>query len=231
MSVRILDGAERGRTGMYYTALLEVLRKGGLYHCTTLPSFRRIRNAGFLLPNVGQIAPSFTQSPNSYANEFKAVALFDFSSPREDELVKANKDGNWQRIFVRQNDREPMTVALRIDVRSIAGKLIPNSIGRERSRRDRAEGRPGKTFVRFLEVWHPGRVPVSAVTGYVLVYTNDLNVFEVVDDGRVKVSYLAQVRRRYQRMRREEMDSGRWAANVMKPLRGKSGPSGHGGPE
>lgn len=124
----------------------------GYWHVTSPQAWDKIRESGAIKPNIdGRYTVNFTERSYSYIHQ--CVALFDFASPSEEEIIQ-----NWHHAWdvIRS---KPTTVLLRLDRRRLHSKIIPNS----QARQWLAEGKVAN-IIPFCEVWCPEEIPIVAVS-------------------------------------------------------------------
>ena len=132
----------------------EVLAEGGLFHCTSVPAFRRILRDGHLRPALETGAPAKGAGVASRCRRLGGVCLFDVLPKAKAARLQVPNPGrawlgSWLRIA------KPVTVVIHLDkakVRAQGGPLL-----------SRAEARalgPGLTLSG--ELCHLGAVPLTA---------------------------------------------------------------------
>jgi hypothetical protein len=128
----------------------------GFWHVTSFESWSGILRSGAIRPNVrGRYAMRFgTISERSYGYHHNYVSLFDFRSPTEEEVIQT-----WARACDVLTDGLQSLLLLRLDRRRLRRKIIPNSAAWPPTYEEPFGSIP------FIEVWYPGEIPVSAITG------------------------------------------------------------------
>ena len=132
----------------------EVLAEGGLFHCTSVPAFRRILRDGHLRPALETGAPAKGAGVASRCRRLGGVCLFDVLPKAKAARLQVSNPGrawlgSWLKIA------KPVTVVIHLDeakVRAYGGPLL-----------SRAEARalgPGLTLSG--ELCHLGAVPLAA---------------------------------------------------------------------
>jgi hypothetical protein len=119
-----------------------------------------------IAPSSGRYAMSFPQTSNSYAMMKQYVSLFDLGSAQADQCLFMS--WKWTTFFSRFR---PFTVALELDRERIREALVPNSEAR-------AEVGFKKVWIPYVEAWHHGPIPLSAVCRY-LVLQSDYRIGEL----------------------------------------------------
>jgi hypothetical protein len=144
--------------------LLQALRNGLLWHCTSAKSFRQIHSDGFLNPVTGT---TNRWGKRAYGcQSLGGICLFDFTSQPMDRILEsANK---WAPFVVRE---KPFTVIVGMDRQQLPGKLVPYPENRDISPNNSSGPIP------WVEVCHCGPIPVSAFTSHVLVCGRDWSQF------------------------------------------------------
>ena len=140
--------------------LFPKLRKG-LLHRTSIEGYRGIRQAGYIFPNQGQFPYSYPQSKFYYSHSKGYVCLFDFESAEEEDCIAIHL--TWGHFF---SDHKPATVVLRLNRQVLGNDLIPNSAAPKLGSQD------FKSYIPYVEAWHPKPVPVSAIDGYIITMWN-----------------------------------------------------------
>jgi hypothetical protein len=121
----------------------------GYWHATSPDAWKAIKKSGAIKRNIGSRYP--TQFELSYAYIHEKVALFDFVSPTEEDLIQS-----WQHAMDFLTIRD---ILIRLDARRLRRKVIPNRIGYE----------PENGIVNYdlciphCEVWYPEDIPITAI--------------------------------------------------------------------
>jgi hypothetical protein len=155
--------------------LFPLLRQG-IYHRTSIESYRGIRKDGYIIPNDGRFSFTYPQSEHSYAFANGFVSLFDFESVTIEHCILIQS--TWMDFFV---DFTPATILLKLDRRKLKEKLIPNEAAPKPGSKDY------RVFIPYVEVWYPEPIPLSVIQNYIVVlsrWPNELT-FEVFDNDRV----------------------------------------------
>jgi len=129
----------------------------GYWHVTNPTAWAAIRKCGVIRPNANE--PSRTRwgehlTSRSFAHVHKYVALFDFISPNEREVIS-----QWGNAWDVLTNQGAATILIRLDRRRLRSKIIPNCEGRKIVD-DKAFG-----CIPFCEVWYPAEIPTAAITG------------------------------------------------------------------
>lgn len=150
-----------GRLGRLFDEL-----KPGVWHVTSPQGYLGIRRSGMIGPSSGMHPMSFPQTSNSYAMMKQYVSLFDLGSAEVDQCLFMS--WKWTTFF---SHFRPFTVAFELDCERIREALVPNSEAR-------ADVAYKKVWIPYVEAWHRGPIPLSAVRRY-LVLPSDYRIDEL----------------------------------------------------
>jgi hypothetical protein len=131
------------------------LIRQGYWHVTSLQGWGAIRESGAIKPNLGGRFPrrfgDITERSYGYKN--KLVALFDFHTPSDREVIR--QWGNAWDVLVNTCEDH---ILLQLDRCRLEAKIIPNS---------KVWGRSDKKVlggcIPFVEVWYPEEIPIDTV--------------------------------------------------------------------
>ncbi len=129
----------------------------GYWHVTNPTAWAAICECGVIRPNAN--GPFRTRwgenvTSHSFAYIHKYVALFDFLSPGEREVIL-----QWGNVWDVLTDEKAVNILIRLDRRRLRSRIIPNCEG-QKIVDDKAFG-----CIPYCEVWYPGEIPTNAVTG------------------------------------------------------------------
>lgn len=101
--------------------LLKILRRG-IVHVTSIESYLKIIEDGYIRPNNGNYPYTYPQSKDSTCKCLKAVSVFDFSSISNIQLDCQTVRLNWSSIIKKH---DPFTVGLVLCPKKLSESLIP----------------------------------------------------------------------------------------------------------
>lgn len=132
----------------------QFLASDSYWHATSPEAWKAISLSGAIKPNIGG---SFhmrydLNTQRSYGYSQKAIALFDFTGPTEEEIIQT-----FSRACDILTAKETM-ILLRLDRATLLPKIIPNAQWRIA---DRAKG----GAIPFCEVWYPEEIETRIITG------------------------------------------------------------------
>jgi hypothetical protein len=137
------------------------LRKGLLWHRTSINEFHQIRADGFIKPNAGAV----NRWGSPYAcQQLGGVSLFDFTAQPKDKVL--GEEDKWQQFL---GDVGPVTVVLGLNKAILARRLVPYPANKEKTTGN---------VIPWVEVCHRGPIPFSAIVSYLLVCAVDYSLFE-----------------------------------------------------
>lgn len=153
--------------------LLRELQAGEFWHCTRPDSFAAIRADAAIIPNSGKNPLDPRPSAAQFMN---AVSLFDWLAPSWSEVV--NRSDMWGYFGHR-----PLSIAIGLDPDRLPGEIVRYPDTRDLTSFE-ATGRSICGPFQFVEVFHVGRIPLTAATRLLVICPNSLsNFFQVpVDD-------------------------------------------------
>ena len=144
--------------------------RGSLWHATSIE-----KSAAIIDEGVIRIGDTSTYR-SSHCHKMGCVSLFDFSEPLEDI---ASQFMNWAGWFGAQSHiRGKATVWFRIDRDAVRGAV---KTVKETYKEWAANGYA--QYIPFVEVGHRGPVPVSAVTGALVISCQDRSQFKMIEAG------------------------------------------------
>jgi len=128
----------------------------GYWHVTNPEAWKAIVRSGAIRPNLhGTYSMRFADNTwKSYGYIHKCVALFDFISPSEEEIIR-----KWENAWEVLTDYERATILIQLDRPRLMPKIIPNHYGW-----DAQDGRQILGCIPFCEVWYPDEIATDAVT-------------------------------------------------------------------
>ena len=129
----------------------------GYWHGTTPNNWKAILASGVIRPRMeGDLLGRWwsKSTERSYAYNHRCVALFDFVSPSEEEVIET-----WDRAWETLTNIKATTILLRLDRRRLRSRIIPNSQGWPRAPN-------GEIYflIPFCEVWYPEDIPTIAIS-------------------------------------------------------------------
>lgn len=133
------------KTDPAWRRIYSFLRRG-YWHVTNPVAWKRIRK-------IGRIEPSGSGNKSLWEETgasrfYRAVALFDFVTPTEDDVIK-----NWGNCWdVLTQGEVKSNVLLRLDRRKLRSNVISGSIAQK-----------SLLYIPHCEVWFPGRISIDAV--------------------------------------------------------------------
>jgi hypothetical protein len=140
---------------------------GHLWHRTSLPSLENILRDSEIVPNMGQLQPTYGQSQVSYARHLSAVSLFDFDTADEPYIFE--HEWKWGMVLTGQL---PAGVLIRIRREAVdrANLLLPTEISGGDHRLDTLpkEIRKMHMVIPAVEALHIGPISASAFSGFIL---------------------------------------------------------------
>ena len=149
--------------------LFRELRSGSLWHCTSPEEYFQIRTCGFIKPNerpdgkYGRL--------RSACQALDGVSLFDFTTESEARVL--DTPHKWQQFL---GCAEPLTVILGLKRDRLPGRLVPYPENRDVTSTLECGGP-----IPWVEVCHCGRIPISAITCYLLVCAADYRLFKKLE--------------------------------------------------
>jgi hypothetical protein len=132
---------------------LYTLLRHGYWHVTTPAGWKGIREAGAIKPNADKSKARFGCAEKSYCLVHNCIALFDFGTPTEREVIES-----WEHARDVIVSDTSIHVLLQLDKPRLQSEIIPN---REAWRR---EDRKVFACVPFSEVWYPRDIPLAAIS-------------------------------------------------------------------
>jgi hypothetical protein len=142
---------------------------GQVFHVTSGTAFWRIHNCGGISPNAdGRYQATSPQSENSFGRTEGAVCLVDLRDATTDVI-----DDALDRFYFLDPFHTTRVNVFLVLGSSANAKLIPNTVGR---------ANPAfKVAVPNVEVWYPGRLPLSEVSHALRVSLKRLNAWDFMD--------------------------------------------------
>jgi hypothetical protein len=137
------------------------LRNGLLWHRTSVESFRKIRQDGFIKPGGDGI----DRWGKYVCLQLNATSLFDFTSENEEKILGESE--KWQQFL---GDKSPVTVFLGMKPEPLSDCLVryPENMKRTTT----------GNIIPWVEVCHCGPIPTSAIVSYLLVCAVDSRRFQ-----------------------------------------------------
>ncbi|MFL5340434.1 MAG: hypothetical protein ACJ8F7_09805 [Gemmataceae bacterium] len=131
------------------------LIRQGYWHVTSLQGWEKIRESGAIKPNRGGRFPMRFGyvSERSYGRKSDLIALFDFATPSEGEVMR--QWGNAWDVMVKNREDH---ILLQLERSSLEGRIIPNSEVFGRS-----DGKIAGGCIPFVEVWYPEDIPTDCI--------------------------------------------------------------------
>jgi hypothetical protein len=129
--------------------------RNGYWHVTSMQGWQQIRESGSIRRNLGGRFPKrFGDiTDRSYGYKINAIALFDFATPSEEEVMR--QLGNaWDVI----TDMHADQVFLQVERGRLDARIVPNSECWGRS-----DGKVLGGCIPFIEVWYPDDIPADAI--------------------------------------------------------------------
>ena len=149
---RDYDNFFEGLIGSLYDEL-----RPGLWHVTGLRGYLGIRETGAIEPSTNRHPQTFPQTANSYALHKGYVSLFDLAAPPLEKLVDFSS--RWTSFW---HHFSPMSIAMEVTREAVAATLVPNEDALK-------EVGSTKVFFPWVEAWHIGPIPLSAIRRYLLI--------------------------------------------------------------
>jgi hypothetical protein len=124
---------------------------GQVFHVTSGTAFSRIQRCGAILSNwKGKYRSSSSQSARSYGRSRGYVCLMDLRSTSPADIESALDCFYFLDPFVATRVNVFLILQPRAEQR-----LVPNEVGRAHS--------PARVVIPHVEVWYPGRLPLSEI--------------------------------------------------------------------
>ena len=165
--------------------LFDLLRRpNSLWHRTSPKFLKSIKACGHILPTEDESRFRYPQSSVSVALKLNAVAMFDFESPSEFDML--DMKWVWGAFLV---DYGSPTLLLQFDKSDFPkGKIVtqeyltatktwPMTPGAITGEEHRAYNIP------VVEVWHPGKLPISMCRNILAVHDTRPTNYEFVEFG------------------------------------------------
>jgi hypothetical protein len=136
----------------------------GYWHGQSLQAWEVTRQEGAIKPNIdGRYPMRFEfQTLRSYGYNHKCVALFDFMTPSEDQVIRS-----WGHAWDVLVNEEAPTILIQLNRKHLEQKIIPNSQGMQPAPSGKQYG-----CIPFCEVWYPDEIPTAAITSVYRVPAN-----------------------------------------------------------
>lgn len=147
---------------------------GHLWHRTSLPSLENILRDGEIVPNAGQLRPTYCQSKIGHAWHLGAVSLFDFDTANEEFIFEHH--WKWETVLIGQLPSAWVLIRIRREALDSSKLLLPTQVSSGDHRLDALpdEIRRARMFIPTVEALHIG--PISALTfsGFALAAFKEL---------------------------------------------------------
>jgi hypothetical protein len=137
--------------------IIDLQKRGGLCHVTSVRNYRKIRESGSIKPNDGSLVSNWNCS-----TEIRAVSLFDFLTPKPEKLFDDFEQGKWRSIITCHWPTVPILI---IDRARLSSHFLTGDEMRERGH---------SNFVPYgIEVCYPGEIKLELVSETVLAMVQD----------------------------------------------------------
>jgi hypothetical protein len=160
--------------------------KGCLLHRTSLTSFGRICESGWVHPYQDGFSETYSVSAHGYGRVKGYVCLFDLDAASDEE--NAITYLTWRSFLF---DCPPVTVVLCFPRQALEASLIPNSAAPKVGDDDY------KLYIPFVEAWSGTPLPLTAVGKYCLIVASsyDEPIFEIISADATKKEWEEAVER------------------------------------
>ena len=119
-----------------------------LWHRTTLLAYKAIMECGELRPNLGEFVDTTAQSKNSISRHLSAVALCDFDTESEENILAHYRDFWIPGVLIRIRQAE-------LDSAKLISSACVTPLAQER----------GLIYVPYIEALYCGSIPTTAFEG------------------------------------------------------------------
>lgn len=147
--------------------------KGGIYHSTSITSYKRILTSGAITPNRGQFPFSHPQSKNSRCYLHGGISLLDIRDPKQ-ALTGKTIWTNWTAFL---DNHDPITLLLDIDPKALTKTLYDFDALSEKY--------PFQTMVAEAEKCYCEPIPTTAIQRCILVNAKDKRFFRIIKGNNV----------------------------------------------
>jgi hypothetical protein len=138
--------------------LFSALRRG-LYHSTDISSFKVMQSDGFIFPNAnGRYRNTFPQSANSCCRKLNSISLFDFATPRIEDIFDNIVSLQWSPFLYKHR---PVTILIGFNSINLSQDLISNVDSRKRE--------PRSVIIKDVEVCYPKPIPTNLIRRYIII--------------------------------------------------------------
>jgi len=139
-----------------------------LFHSTSVAAYRKIKEDGFIKPNIGNFPYSHSQSRGSCASRLGVISLFDFKVPIRKIFISSPPA--WYNVLLAH---EPVTIIIELNRKYISEKLI------SWYRMKDSAGNTPCLLIPYVEVGYPEPIPLSAVEEYIVVLSENPKEFGI----------------------------------------------------